>query len=255
MKVLKIDDLVNILDKKIGLDCATILTYDNHCEDCPHNEYCREFIAMAKDKPIKFIQIYNKIFNTSYLYDEERKEVIEIEIEAPKESFIMVNGEKIEISDEVAAELAKTYGNAKKNAFKRVEHGDIYYFIDGENVEDFVDDYGSMTSFDFYAANYCQDKELLQKRALEEILLRQLWRFSIENSSKEGEVVWTIQNKEPIKQKGFRTLNCQKDHVSIGTPFFDTQETAERAIKEVILPFYKKYPNFEILGVKGEDLI
>lgn len=94
----------------------------------------------------------------------------------------------------------------------------------------------------YNAGNYCTDKELLKERAKEEVLNRLLWRFSMENDG--NKIDW----KNPNQSKYFIFQNTMADTWSISSRlynkkndsvYFISREVAQRAIDEIIIPFYK----------------
>ena len=137
----------------------------------------------------------------------------------------------------------------KKNPFFERQHfSDKYYHITNTGEVSISHELGN--SFDLACydnANYCTDEELLKQRALEEILARRLWRYSMEHSG--DKIYWSDgQCKYVIYYDAedglfYTTSNtiCQ----TINTTYFVDRETALNAIKEVVEPFIKEYPGFK----------
>ena len=167
------------------------------------------------------------------------------------DNYICIDGVKVLLNDSQISELRAILKKREtKNSFlfERQSYGDEYYFINstGEVVSscDFTYDY-DLTRYN--NANYCTDEELLKQRALEEILARRLWRYSMEHGG--DKIYWSDgQCKYVIYYDAedglfYTTSNtiCQ----TINTTYFVDRETALNAIKEVVEPFIKEYPGFK----------
>ena len=167
------------------------------------------------------------------------------------DNYICIDGVKVLLNDSQISELRAILEKREtKNSFlfERQSYGDEYYFINsiGEvgSSCDFTYDY-DLTRYN--NANYCTDEELLRQRALEEILARRLWRYSMEHGG--DKIYWSDgQCKYVIYYDAedglfYTTSNtiCQ----TINTTYFVDRETALNAIKEVVEPFMKEYPGFK----------
>ena len=167
------------------------------------------------------------------------------------DNYICIDGVKVLLNDSQISELRAILKKKEtKNSFlfERQKYGDEYYFINsiGEvgSSCDFTYDYDSIRHDN---ANYCTDEELLKQRALEEILARRLWRYSMEHGG--DKIYWSDgQCKYVIYYDAedglfYTTSNtiCQ----TINTTYFVDRETALNAIKEVVEPFIKEYPGFK----------
>lgn len=180
------------------------------------------------------------------------------------DNYICIDGVKVLLNDSQISELRailEKRETKKSPLFERQSYGDEYYFINsiGEvgSSCDFTYDYDSIRHDN---ANYCTDEELLKQRALEEILARRLWRYSMEHGG--DKIYWSDgQCKYVIYYDAedglfYTTSNtiCQ----TINTTYFVDRETALNAIKEVVEPFMKEYPCFKSYkthsarGSKGE---
>lgn len=158
---------------------------------------------------------------------------------------ITIDGVTIELTEEQVEKLKVELGVEKKSPFERVEDGRLYFCIDWNGCIYLHNE--ELSQFDvgrFNAANYCTDKDLLTKRAKEEVLNRLLWRFSMEN---DGDKIgcydyWVI--KEGFgKYSPVNIVNWK----AIGGIKFDSKEIAQRAIDEIVIPFDEgKLPCCEI---------
>jgi hypothetical protein len=126
-----------------------------------------------------------------------------------------------------------------KTEFDRVEDGESYYYITSAgkvgNDRDKVKE--EIHSNRFSIGNYCIDKELLEKRAKEEILHRLLWRYSMEHIESPNFIYYichAYSSKEWI-------VGCDYLHNSIFTEHFSSMKVALNAIRDVIKPFEEKY--------------
>lgn len=160
------------------------------------------------------------------------------------DNYICINGKKAELTEEQLEKLGiklKMLGS-----FDRQDNGDRYYFINsiGEIVVNEEHRYDS--NYNHYnAANYCTDEELLKKRALYEILNRRLWRYSMEH---DGDKIYWDRDGE----KYYIFYNADSEKWLIGSiyyawdfaVFFYSSEIAEKAIKEVVIPFVEENPEF-----------
>ena len=91
------------------------------------------------------------------------------------------------------------------------------------------------------------DKELLKQRALEEILARRLWRYSMEHGG--DKIDWSdCECKYTIYydiEDGLFYTSCNTTCQTTNTIYFVDRKTALNAIKEVIKPFMEEYPDFK----------
>ena len=180
------------------------------------------------------------------------------------DNYICIDGVKVLLNDSQISELRailEKRETKKSPLFERQSYGYEYYFINsiGEVVSscDFTYDY-DLTRYN--NANYCTDEELLKQRALEEILARRLWRYSMEHGG--DKIDWSNdQCKYAIYYDAKNGLFYTTSNVTCqttNTTYFVDYETAMNAIKEVIEPFMKEYPGFKSYrthsarGSKGE---
>ena len=167
------------------------------------------------------------------------------------DNYIYIDGVKVLLNDSQISELRAIFEKreTKKNSpFKRQGHGDKYYYIATiGKIDASFETNCDVDSVRHDNANYCADKELLKQRALEEILARRLWRYSMEHGG--DKIDWS--NKQQGKFAIFwDTANGSFYTNNVGcqitsTAYFVDRETALNAIKEVIEPFMKEYPDFK----------
>ena len=180
------------------------------------------------------------------------------------DNYICIDGVKVSLNDSQISELRAVLEKreTKKNSpFERQKYGDGYYCItsNGE-VRDACESGDSFDSVHYDNANYCADEELLKQRALEEILARRLWRYSMEHGGdkidwSDGQSKYAIYYDTGIGSFYITSNVCCQ---ITSTAYFVDRETAMNAIKEVVEPFMKEYPDFKSYrthsarGSKGE---
>lgn len=167
------------------------------------------------------------------------------------DNYICIDGVKVLLNDSQISELRAILEKkeTKKNSlFERQKYDNDYYFINSFGEVDYSSELNySCDSARYDNANYCTNEELLKQRALEEILARRLWRYSMEHdgdkidwSSNQPKYVIYYDNTVGV----FYITNnglCQ----SVSSIYFVDNKTAVNAIKEVIEPFMKEYPGFK----------
>lgn len=156
------------------------------------------------------------------------------------ENYIMLNGKRVDLTQE---QIEKLGLQINKNPFERTSMGENFYFIGSDGYVCWSFETNEFIMRDKYnVGNYCTDKELLKERAKEEVLNRLLWRFSMENGG--NKIDW----KNPNQSKYFIFQNTMADTWSISSRlynkkndsvYFISPEVAQRAIDEIMIPFYK----------------
>ena len=167
------------------------------------------------------------------------------------DNYVCIDGEKVLLNDSQISEMRAILEKreTKKNSpFERQKYGDEYYFINsiGEvgSACDFTYDYDSIRHDN---ANYCTDEELLDQRALEEILARRLWRYSMEHGG--DKIDWSNNKSKYViyydAENGLFYTTNNVISQAINTTYFIDRKTAVDAIEMVIKPFMKEYPSFK----------
>ena len=168
------------------------------------------------------------------------------------DNYICIDGVKVLLNDSQISELRATLEKReteKNSPFKRqCNNNDYYYINDFGEVSDACDLGESFNSVRYNIANYCADEELLKQRALEEILARRLWRYSMEHGG--DKIDWSDMQQDKfaiyhdVANDSFYITNdvgCQ----TINATYFVDRETAINAIKEIVEPFMKEHPGFK----------
>ena len=161
------------------------------------------------------------------------------------ENYLFIEGIKVPLTDEQIAMIKGTGAlkSKEKSPFSRVEKNNPYWLIDIDGTITKTYDFkGEADDNQFSCANYCSDKELIEERAIREELSRLLWRFSMENGSKD--IDWEDPNRfkysiciyfdgESLKWEIGKSIKCK----CLNEVFFIDEDTARRAIREIVEPF------------------
>ena len=160
------------------------------------------------------------------------------------ENYIVINGKKVELTEE---QLKKLGIEVKDDPFEKVKRNEVFYYVSSSGqVHGGTEGYGTGSSILFNAANYCRDRKIMEQRALHETLNRLLWRFSMQNGG--DEIDW--RNKEQDKFYIFwdyenNGFDIGIDDVCKGNEqYFVSEEVAIQAIDEIIKPFMEEHPEF-----------
>ena len=171
------------------------------------------------------------------------------------ENYLIIEGIKVPLTDEQVA-MIKGTGALKlkeKSPFSRVEKNDTYWLIDIDGTITQSYEYGREADDDqFSCANYCSDKELIEERAIREELSRLLWRFSMENGSKD--IDWEDPNRfkysiciyfdgKSLRWEIGKSIKCK----CLNEVFFIDEDTARRAIREIVEPFCADAKVYEVI--------
>lgn len=148
-----------------------------------------------------------------------------------------------------STECASTDAINTYNPFNRAGRGGEYWYIDidGE-VKSFQEDGEPADEELRDVANYCTDKKLIEQRAMHEVLNRLLWRYSEEHGGdKEWDTTYPFNKHWYVY---FTYTNNKFDctyndsHKKIGNVYFNSEEVAQNAIKDIVEPFIEKHPDF-----------
>lgn len=168
------------------------------------------------------------------------------------DNYICIDGVKVSLNDSQISELRAIFEKreAEKNSpFKRQGHGDKYYYIATiGKIDASFETNCDVDSVRHDNVNYCTDEELLDQRALEEILARRLWRYSMEHGG--DKIDWS--NRQQDKFAIYHNVANDSFYITsnvgcqiTSTAYFVDRETALNAIKEVAEPFMKEHPDFK----------
>jgi hypothetical protein len=142
------------------------------------------------------------------------------------ENYLVLNGQKIELTPEQYKEVCNAV-SLKKSPFEKREKDETYYYIDNAGIVNSVKDRGSAIDILRYTnANYCSNKELMIRRADYEALERVLWRFSEENGG--GGAYFICYDKKI----GDWNTAVRPENIFMFGPTFCRKKAASRAIEE-----------------------
>lgn len=160
-------------------------------------------------------------------------------------NYALINDKHVELTDE----QVKTLGvETRKNPFERVNKNEIYYFIKGAG--DLLGGHVEINDSDDNKLhdniNYFNNKQFAEQVAMHQLLYRKLLKFAYDNEC-EDTAEWNGTNRHWFI--GYDHYNNVFNVIWHGTfqssgVYFSTMESAERAIKEVIMPFLKEHLNF-----------
>lgn len=157
-----------------------------------------------------------------------------------KDIKLIIDGEEIKLTEEQIEVLNL---NENKNPYARNQTYKRYYYITSTGRIDSYHDNNFDFDNDVYnVANYYNNKEFANEQSKLETLNRLLKRFSYENNW--SDVLW--ENSKSYKYFIYYDLNCDKYGIGYNitskinnTVYFKTEEIAQRAINEIIIPFEK----------------
>lgn len=158
-------------------------------------------------------------------------------------NYAVINGKRIELTDE----QVKTLGIKRKNPFKRVVQGDVYYRVTeyGE-IGDLTEDGDYTDQYLYDGVNYFNDEFFANQVALHQLLYRKLLKFSYDNECEDNQA-W---NKVNCHYYIGYNINEDRFYVDVTTAFkhndvwFGSRDSANHAIEEVVMPFVKEHPDF-----------
>lgn len=159
------------------------------------------------------------------------------------DNYIVLNGKRIDLTNEQIEQLGIKAEN--KDYFKR--YGE-YFYIDncGDIHQDFETNGCAISNMRYQIGNYCCNRQLIEQRALHETLNRLLWRFSMQNDG--DKISWGNNSSKYyiyIDNSNNGCLGvCTNDVYKSMNTYFCSQEIAQRAIDEIILPFMNEHPEF-----------
>ena len=147
--------------------------------------------------------------------------------------IVKINGQEIEI--EINEEqFAQLQVKPKKTGYERVKRDQKYYTpLNSGVVFNNIDNYVNADNQIYDVANYYSDKTVAENNARADKLFRQLRRFAVEN--RKEELDWDCEtNKYYISyEHELETFftDCNTYWQPFGTIYFDTEETAKKAIE------------------------
>lgn len=164
-----------------------------------------------------------------------------------KEIKLTIDGKEVQLTNEQLKALGIEIEEKRKNPFERAAAGAKYYFVsyfgdvDGYTQADDCEDDAL-----FNAVNYFNDEQFAEQVALHQLLYRKLLKFAYDNdfvdTTEWNEINphWSIEYDAHCKAF---TPDWHKIY-KMRDVYFSSVDGAKRAIKEVVEPFMKEYPEF-----------
>lgn len=159
-------------------------------------------------------------------------------------NYIVINGKKAELTREQLEALGIV--EKEKNPFDRAPLSE-YFFIDVHGqVHRHYDKKFPYEEGTYDNVNYFTDETFANQVALHQLLYRKLLKFAYDNGYEDtmewdGCVGhWTIYYSPDVRKYDVAGFAAHK----FACVWFSCAEGAERAIKEVVEPFMKEYPDF-----------
>lgn len=169
------------------------------------------------------------------------------------DNYIMINGKKIELTEEqlktLGIEIEKKKNNSiekkRNNPFARSEK--YCTILKGNTVAfNIVDNYGCEEDNLYEDINYFNDVGFAQQLAWHQLLNRKLLKYAYDHEAEDCE--WD-DDKNTHYYICFDSKNCNFKvdlNVQIRSQniYFSKKKVAEQAIEDVIKPFMKEHPKF-----------
>ena len=210
------------------------------------NEETKKFISdvlnLYKEKVVKELNELSSISNKS-----EKKE------ENNMENYIVINGQKLELTEEQLKQLGIEVEKKRNNPFNNEinKYEDMpYYMIDHTDIESgVVTEYSDGSDFEKTAvirANSFNDKDFANQIYLHELLNRKLLKYAYDNQA--GYCEWGDDYNR--RYYIYFDYHFNKFMVSPTTIFkelcvyFSSEKIAKQAIKDVIEPFIETHKEF-----------
>lgn len=162
------------------------------------------------------------------------------------ENYIVINGQKAELTEEQLKQLGLKVEEKRNNPFER-RYGNKYYkILENGSIPCDIDSQFNMDNISYKNVNYFNDSDFANQVYLHELLNRKLLKYAYDNEAEDVE--WDGDRKHYfIYRQG--ASRCFFD-VSNVTNFkrqevyFSKREIAEQAIKDIVKPFMEEHPEF-----------
>lgn len=162
-------------------------------------------------------------------------------------NYAVINGKRIELTDEQVKALGVEVKTERKNPFDEVNRFEDYYFVEKNNeVHAYMKTDSSVDNQMYTSANYFNDKAFAEQVALHQLLYRKLLKFAYDNGYEDTEE-WNGGNEHwAIRYNSYRNefRLYYQDGYKAHEVYFSSEEGAKRAIEEVVEPFMKEHPEF-----------
>lgn len=160
----------------------------------------------------------------------------------------MINGKKIELTEEQLKQLCIEVDEKRNSPFDRVSRSESYYFIhSSDNVNYAIEDCPEVDHHYFDNANYFNDIDFANQVMLHQQLYRKLLKYAYDSNAEDCE--W---DKDGANPHYFIYFDNTKGHFIVGEQhychsqniYFSSEKIAKQAIEYVVKPFMKEHPEF-----------
>lgn len=160
----------------------------------------------------------------------------------------MINGKKIELTEEQLKQLGIEVDEKRNSPFDRVSRSESYYFIhSSDNVNCAIEDCPEVDHYYFDNANYFNDIDFANQVMLHQQLYRKLLKYVYDNNAEDCE--W---DKASVNSHYFIYFDSAKGHFVVGdnhychsqSIYFSSENVAKQAIQDVVEPFLAEHPEF-----------
>jgi len=164
------------------------------------------------------------------------------------ENYIVINGKRAELTKEQLKALGIESELERRNPCTKVTKGDTYYFAsEYGGVESYTQTNDNADDALLKCYNYFNDDSVAQQVALHQLLYRKLLKFAYDNEC-EDTSEWGTHN-----QHWTIYYDCDDDKFvadswdtfKFASVYFNSEDAADRAIKEIVQPFVKEHPDFK----------
>lgn len=228
-----------------------------HCEKCAERGFFEPKWETADGKYSDYITVYDMNYGFpgyrrigKYVWDrntdeEKSAEHCKKENKEIKEIKLTIDGKEVQLTDE---QLKVLRLEVRNNPFERVNRYRTYSYISAAGrVVNTSDDRIQADDNCYDVSNYFNDENFARQVALHQLLYRKLLKFAYEQGYEDvtewngGNPHWYISYATDIMD-----FVVGEDFVFKNNKvYFSSENSAERAIEEVVKPFVKDHPEFK----------
>lgn len=115
------------------------------------------------------------------------------------ENYIVINGKRLDLTDEQLKVLGIEPEKKRKNPFERVREGESYFCMISDGIEEQREDNDSIDDHFFENADYFNDAAFAEQVALHQLLYRKLLKFAYDNGCEDVE--WNPRHTHIIRRR------------------------------------------------------
>lgn len=157
---------------------------------------------------------------------------------------LFIGEKEVQLTEKDIEEIREKYSSYVKNPLFRRIHNEPYFYITSDGfVERAVDFHYNEDGMRYDVANYCTNRDIMVGRAKSEVLSRLLWKFSMENGW--YDIPWDVGSAYKYylaynHYAGEWEIRKVRIINTFGTVYFVSNEIAQRALDEIIIPFERE---------------